>query len=247
VRDNEPQGNELLIYAGVGLYTLALVLQLFSFWANAYIWGWMSLKYFALLGLGLLPIVLFEGRSAVAKVLGIFYAVLALTGGLTYGEGSIEGHVNAKRHALETRIARAQRDWEAKNTSEWRNFKYYDELYASFFNQSAAARENMDAKEWEKKDKDLKQRRDDAEKAYQKERKSAQSFDAATDLADLQHSLTFDYPETKLAERAEALRWAKALDFFILLGAALFVAGSLVPGEPIVPPYSPPAPPAKQP
>jgi uncharacterized protein with von Willebrand factor type A (vWA) domain len=189
-----------------------------------------------------LPIVLFEGRGAVAKVLGAVFAVLALTGGLTYSEGSVEGHVTAKKRALEVRLAEARRGWEARDTSEYRKFKAIDELYSSFFNQASAARENLDPKEWEKKDKELKEQREKAEKAYQAERKEAQTVDSATELAELDHSLEFDYPEAKLAARAQSLRWAKALDFFILLGAALFVAGALVPGEPVLPPYSPPAP-----
>src|SRR5262245_55415349 len=100
MRNDEPQGNELLIYAGVGIYGLALVLQMFSFWANAYVWSWMTLKYLALLFLAGLPIVMFEGRASLGRVLGAFFAVLALSGGLGYGDG-IDDYASAKKRALE--------------------------------------------------------------------------------------------------------------------------------------------------
>src|SRR5262245_16332512 len=98
LHDNDAQGNEMLIHIGVAIYALAIVLQTLSFWANAYIFGWMTLKYVALLGLGLLPIILLEGRPRAAKALGVFFAVLALTGSLTYSEGSIDNVVNRGKH-----------------------------------------------------------------------------------------------------------------------------------------------------
>lgn len=247
MHDNEAQGNEMLIHVGVAIYALAIVLQTFSFWANAYVFGWMTLKYIALLGLGLLPIVLLEGRARAAKALGAFFAVLALSGGLTYTESSVDGAVSGGKRALEARVAAAEMDYEARRTSEYRDYQYADALLRGVETDLSGGKNHMDAKDWTAKVEKLKADRDAKKKAYDDAVKAAQTLDAAEDLTELRQEREFRYSDSELNSRRADLYSAKALDFFILLGAALFVIGCLLPGEYAVPPYSPPAPPAKQP
>ena len=247
MHDNEAQGNEMLIHVGVAIYALAIVLQTLSFWANAYVFGWMTLKYVALMGLGLLPIVLLEGRARAAKALGAFFAVLALSGSLTYSESSVDGAVSGGRRALEARAEAAAQDYEARRTSEYRDYQYADALLSGVQTDLSGGKNHMDAKEWTAKVAELKADRDAKKKAYDEKVKAAQTLDAAKELTELRHDLEFRYTNNELNSRRSDLYSAKALDFFILLGAALFVIGCLLPGEYAVPPYSPPAPPVKQP
>jgi hypothetical protein len=247
MRDHEPQGHPMLMVAGVLLYEIAVLLQMFSFWANAHVWGWMTLKYLALGGVGIAPLLLPAGRARMARVLAGLFAVLALAGQLSYSEGSIEAHAAAKRHRIERNIAEAERGWQAADTREARNFRYYDGLLAGLQGDMAAARANMDAAAWQAREAELKKSRDEAEKKYQQELKRHQTYGAAQRLFELRHELATEHPAWRVDERRAALRSAKVLDFFILLGLALLVAGCLLPGDAAVPPYTVPGAAVKEP
>ncbi|MHC4391630.1 MAG: hypothetical protein ACYS22_09970 [Planctomycetota bacterium] len=249
----------LLLYAGVGIYSLFLIFSLFSVWANGIIFSWLTVKYFFLLGAGVLTLVLDDApRRKYSIAFAAFLGLLFYADQVTFHGKQIE--VLAGAQVTDVEEDQKEFDEEIKHAEAIKELKRNDQLHSSL--RRVTMKGDKDLTKDEAKERfvdtgdfdDLVEERNDLEKTIKEQRQDLKEFVHLREGEDIE-KISLDSLENRFKisdgdhvldlvqlkhakedarEQAEKdmedLIWAKGYDAFILFGAFLILAGALVGG-----------------
>ncbi|MCU0726804.1 MAG: hypothetical protein MUE73_13620 [Planctomycetes bacterium] len=218
--------DRLLLKVGFGVYAAFTVLSLFSVWGNAgggMIFSWLTLKYFGLLALGALPLILPSGHRAYMFVFAGLLAVLTFSDTLTYSRDQIRDLGNLAERALEQKGERLNSEYEL--TEEEAEVKRIEGILGALDRDSRLKEHDKDA--YENMKKKMEEELKDAKEVLERAKKSVRVSDMVA-LVELSFEAKRMEKEKVSDQNCRDLAGAKHFDFFILAGAFLMVVSALL-------------------